>query len=92
MGSAQVAATGKAPAKPGARPAKTAAPRHGVAAAKTGIVVYTPKPKASGEGVPVLSTKLPFTGISLWLAMLVAAGLLAAGTALRRVTAQRVNA
>jgi hypothetical protein len=40
----------------------------------------------------VLSTKLPFTGISLWLVMLVAAGLLAAGTALRRATAQRVNA
>ena len=34
---------------------------------------------------PVLGTKLPFTGIALWLALLVAAGLLAGGTTLRRL-------
>ena len=34
----------------------------------------------------ILSTKLPFTGLSLWLALAVAAGLLAAGAALRRLT------
>jgi hypothetical protein len=40
----------------------------------------------------VVSAKLPFTGISLWLAALVAVGLLAAGGALRRVAPRRVRA
>jgi hypothetical protein len=33
----------------------------------------------------VTSAKLPFTGVSLWLAFAVAAGLLAAGAALRGI-------
>ena len=41
--------------------------------------------------MPVLSAKLPFTGISLWLAVLVAASLLAAGTALRRTSARHLT-
>jgi hypothetical protein len=37
-------------------------------------------------GVPtVLTAKLPFTGLSLWLALAIATGLLAGGVVLRRL-------
>jgi hypothetical protein len=49
------------------------------------------KAKASGASSTraVLGAKLPFTGISLWMAVLIAGSLLAAGTTLRRLTMRR---
>jgi hypothetical protein len=88
-----VAAPGTSPAMLGTLPAQPT--RHRVPPARTGIERVTPSAaapaKPSGGGLPVLSAKLPFTGISLWLAVLVAASLLAAGTVLRRTAAQQLT-
>jgi hypothetical protein len=42
----------------------------------------------SGNGLPVLGTNLPFTGLQVWILLLVAAGLLASGSTIRK-TAHR---
>lgn len=49
-----------------------------------------PKPTGGvlGTAAKVAGTSLPFTGFPLWIAVLVAAGLLGAGLTLRRTGAQ----
>jgi hypothetical protein len=55
----------------------------------TPVAPYKPAPAmapAKGPLPTILSTKLPFTGIALWFVLLIAAGLMAAGAAARRLS------
>lgn len=77
---------GRTTVRPAAGPPTAEARSRGKVKAGHELVKPTqPAPSGGNAALPVLGAKLPFTGLALWLALLVAASLIVAGAGLRRV-------